>query len=137
MLLLASSSSGDGCVIWGMGIFFVAIVAFGIFSHRDEEKKKQELAKLPKAEREKLERMKLEREAERKHGEINQAMICPHCQSKGSVRVKKVIQKKGVSGGKATAAVLTGGASLLVAGLSRKEELSQAHCENCHNGWAF
>jgi hypothetical protein len=40
------------------------------------------------------------------YGPVNTAMVCPHCQTKGSVRTKQVTQKKGVSGGKATAAPL-------------------------------
>ncbi len=52
-------------------------------------------------------------------GELNRAMVCPHCQTRGSVYTKAVTQKKGVSGGKATAALLTGGVSLLATGLSR------------------
>jgi uncharacterized paraquat-inducible protein A len=71
------------------------------------------------------------------YGLVNSAMICPHCQTKGKVRTKQIIQKKGVSGGKATAAVLTGGLSLLATGLSRKEKLMQAHCDNCENTWLF
>jgi len=42
-----------------------------------------------------------------------------------------------VSGGEVTAAVLTGGASLLTTGLSRKEKHTEAHCENCGNTWYF
>ena len=42
-----------------------------------------------------------------------------------------------VSGGEVTAAVLTGGASLLTTGLSRKEKHAEAHCENCGNSWYF
>jgi hypothetical protein len=37
----------------------------------------------------------------------------------------------------ATAAVLTGGVSMLATGLSRKEKLTQARCDNCHNQWDF
>ena len=70
-------------------------------------------------------------------GPSNTAMICPHCQTKGQVRTKAVKRKKGVSGGKATAAVLTGGTSLLVTGLSRKEDLTQAHCMKCNSTWDF
>lgn len=62
-------------------------------------------------------------------------IICPHCQKKGNVRVKQVINKKGVSGDKATAALLTGGISLLATGLSRKEHGSLAHCDNCSMTW--
>jgi hypothetical protein len=70
-------------------------------------------------------------------GRINPAMLCPHCQTRGSVYTKAIIQKKGVSGGKATAAVLTAGFSLLATGLSRKEHLTQAQCANCRNTWRF
>jgi hypothetical protein len=70
-------------------------------------------------------------------GRLNQAMICPHCQTRGSVYTNAVTQKKGVSGGKATAALLTGGVSLLATGLSRKEHLTQAECANCKNTWTF
>jgi hypothetical protein len=64
-------------------------------------------------------------------------MICPHCQVKGQTRTKIVENKRGVSGGKATAAILTGGISLLATGLSRKEEATQARCGNCSNLWSF
>jgi hypothetical protein len=70
-------------------------------------------------------------------GPLNSAMVCPHCQSKGKVRTKHITQKKGISGGKATAAVLTGGLSVLAVGLSRKEANTQAHCDNCGSTWLF
>ena len=62
---------------------------------------------------------------------------CPHCNEKGSVHTKKVNNKKGISGGKATAAVLTGGTSVLATGLSRKEKQTEAHCTNCNITWTF
>ncbi|MBW2673815.1 MAG: hypothetical protein JRD89_10445 [Deltaproteobacteria bacterium] len=65
------------------------------------------------------------------------AMACPHCQAQGTVNTRRVKQKKGVSGGKATAAVLTGGVSILATGLSRKEKATRAHCTNCGNTWYF
>ena len=71
------------------------------------------------------------------HGPVNPAMICPHCNARGKVRTKPVDRKKGISGGKATAAVLTGGVSMLATGLSRKEHLTQARCDNCRNTWDF
>lgn len=70
-------------------------------------------------------------------GPINSALICPHCQTKGAVRTKQVDRKKGVSGGKATAAVLTGGVSMLATGLSRKERWTHALCEKCSSEWDF
>ena len=64
-------------------------------------------------------------------------MICPHCQTKGQVRTRQVKQKKGVSGGKATAAVVTAGWSLLGTGLSRKEKMTEARCNNCGAIWHY
>jgi hypothetical protein len=74
---------------------------------------------------------------ETQHGSANSALVCPHCQARGSVRTKAVTQKKGVSGGKATAALLTGGVSMLATGLSRKEKGTQAHCDHCGMTWSF
>jgi hypothetical protein len=48
-----------------------------------------------------------------------------------------VSRKAGISGGKATGAILTGGLSLLATGLSRKERLTEAHCDNCGSTWTF
>jgi hypothetical protein len=71
------------------------------------------------------------------HGPINPMMVCPHCNTRGQIRTKEVVNKKGVSGGKATAALLTGGISLLATGLSRKEAATQARCGTCRNQWCF
>lgn len=68
-------------------------------------------------------------------GEINPVMICPHCQTKGQVHTMEVTRKKGISGGKATAALLTGGLSLIGTGLSKKQKITQAHCDNCNMTW--
>lgn len=73
----------------------------------------------------------------KEYGEINSAMMCPHCQTKGKVRTKHITQKKGISGSKAAAAVVTGGVSILAVGLARKEGATQAHCDNCKNTWLF
>jgi len=72
-----------------------------------------------------------------KWGGVRPAMICPHCQTKGAVRTMRVRRKRGISGGKATGALLTGGLSLLATGLSRKETLTQAHCDTCNSTWDF
>jgi RecJ-like exonuclease len=65
------------------------------------------------------------------------AMVCPHCQVKGRVQTREVRAKKGISGGKATAAVLTAGVSMLATGLSRKEVVTEARCANCDSYWTF
>ena len=62
-------------------------------------------------------------------------IVCPHCQGRGQVHTKRVRVKRGISGGKATGAVLTAGFSILATGLSRKEAATQATCNNCHVTW--
>lgn len=64
-------------------------------------------------------------------------IVCPHCQVRGQVQTKPVTIKHGISGGKATAAVLTGGYSLLATGLSRKGTATQATCSNCRVTWTI
>jgi hypothetical protein len=64
-------------------------------------------------------------------------IVCPHCQVRGQVVTKRVKVKRGVSGGKATGAVLTGGLSILATGLSRKEAVTRATCGNCNTTWTF
>lgn len=65
------------------------------------------------------------------------AMVCPHCQTRGTVRTKQVKVKQGISGGKATGAVLTGGLSMLATGLSRKQLVTEAKCLQCGAVWHF
>ncbi len=67
----------------------------------------------------------------------NTAMICPHCQNKGSVHTMPVRRKAGISGGKVMGGLLTGGLSLLGTGLSRKDEVTAAYCHNCGATWDF
>jgi hypothetical protein len=71
------------------------------------------------------------------YGPRNPQMLCPHCTARGYIRTMGVVQKKGVSGGKATAALMTGGLSLFATGLSRKEAATHAWCGNCQNSWLF
>lgn len=62
-------------------------------------------------------------------------IVCPHCAVKGQVVTSEVRRKKGISGGKATGAVLTGGVSLLATGLARKEPARHMRCGNCRMEW--
>ena len=71
------------------------------------------------------------------HGTANAQMVCPHCQTKGKVLSKPISKKAGISGGKATGALLTGGISLLATGLSRKENFTEAYCKKCKSTWHF
>jgi hypothetical protein len=70
-------------------------------------------------------------------GPINPHLVCPHCQTEGRVHTKQVKTKKGISGGKAAAALFTGGWSMLATGLSRKEGSTEAHCDACNSTWHF
>ena len=62
-------------------------------------------------------------------------IICPYCQTQGDVSAKRVEQEAGVSGAKATGAILTGGLSLLFTGLSRKQKVLKHKCLNCKAEW--
>jgi hypothetical protein len=66
---------------------------------------------------------------------LNELLTCPHCQQRGGVMVSKVTRKKGISGGKATGAVLTGGLSVAATGLSRMEGVQHMRCTKCNVGW--
>jgi hypothetical protein len=71
--------------------------------------------------------------AERKASEAE--LVCPHCGTKGKVNTEVTRVKRGVSGGKATGAILTLGTSLLLTGLSRKEPAIKAKCGHCKMTW--
>jgi len=62
-------------------------------------------------------------------------ITCQQCGSVGTVTTKEMKKKSGISGGKATAAVLTGGFSILATGLSRKDKVTQMHCSACGVTW--
>ncbi len=72
-----------------------------------------------------------------KYGPIRPQMRCPHCDHDKCVRAQVVKSKKGISGAKATGAVITGGLSVLATGLSQKEYNTKAHCDNCGSAWTF
>lgn len=62
-------------------------------------------------------------------------IVCPHCTTSGHVTGHRTVVKRGISGGKATGAVLTAGLSLLATGLSRKEGVMAMSCDNCGMSW--
>jgi hypothetical protein len=53
------------------------------------------------------------------------------------VYTERTKMKQGISGGKATGAVLTMGVSMLATGLSRKQKVTKATCKNCGSEWVF
>lgn len=67
--------------------------------------------------------------------EQQKRIVCPHCNSTGTVTARQIKRKKGISGGKATGAIITGGASVVATGLSRKEGATQMSCSNCGTTW--
>lgn len=62
-------------------------------------------------------------------------LVCPHCGVRGQVSVEHVSRKQGISGGKATGALFTAGASMLLTGLSRKQMVRHCRCGNCNMAW--
>lgn len=62
-------------------------------------------------------------------------IVCPHCQTQGHVTSHLTRKKRGISGGKATGAVLTLGVSMLATGLSRKQTYTELKCANCGTKW--
>jgi hypothetical protein len=72
-------------------------------------------------------------------GQLNKALVCPHCTAQGTVFTAQVKRKAGISGGKAVLGVLSGGVSLLVpgVGLSRREQMTEAFCDRCKSVWNF
>jgi hypothetical protein len=62
-------------------------------------------------------------------------LVCPHCGIRGGITRSQDLVKGPISGGKATGAILTGGLSLLVTGLSRKTRVTLNHCRNCNTNW--
>lgn len=62
-------------------------------------------------------------------------IVCPFCQTAGRVTGVPGKRKKGISGGKATGAILTGGVSLLAVGLSKKARGLNCKCWNCDMSW--
>lgn len=62
-------------------------------------------------------------------------MICPHCQTKGSVSVSSERRKAGLSFPKLFLLVFTAGISFFFVGLARKESYNEASCANCSAKW--
>ena len=113
-----------------VGLIFLFVVVAGVAENK-------KVAAMSPSDRETYQAKQRAAVLTKEHGQLHPMMLCPHCQEKGNVRTQPVKRKKGVSGGKATAAILTGGVSLLATGLSRKEQATEAHCANCGSTWDF
>jgi hypothetical protein len=60
--------------------------------------------------------------------ERDRRIVCQFCHESSCVTTRSKRVKRGVSGGKATAAILTSGYSMLGVGLSRKQEVTELSC---------
>jgi hypothetical protein len=107
--------------------FFAFAVVIGFWISGIDSKK---LSYLNPEERKEYDRSKL-------LGPVRPQIVCAHCQVRGGVRTKGIQKDCGISGKKATVAALTGGISILATGLSKEENLTQAHCDNCGSTWAY
>lgn len=112
----------------------IVVLVFILIAWSDEKQKKYKMSPLELSEYEKKKRDNLEGFL---HGAIVGSFICPFCQNTNCVRIKRIEKKTGISGGKATGALLTGGVSLLVTGLSKKEKVTEAYCSKCKQTWHF
>ena len=120
-----------------MAVITVLVLVFVVVAVMLDRMEKQKIALMTPEDREKYLMQKQELNLLTQRGAVNPLMICPHCQTKGKIRTKSVVQDKGISGGKVTAAVVTAGVSILAAGLAKKENVTQAYCEQCNNSWIF
>jgi hypothetical protein len=67
--------------------------------------------------------------------QVNDKLVCPHCATTGQVKASVVSRKQGITGGKATGALMTGGLSMAATGLSRKQIMRHMACGNCGTEW--
>jgi len=133
MQLVGVALGGVVCV--GLFIALILFVVIGI--KESENERTQKLVKMSPDEQKEFFADELAMKNKRLWGPINPPMVCPHCQTVGCVRGQAMLQKSGISGAKATGAILTGGLSILATGLSQKENKTQAHCDKCGSTWIF
>lgn len=72
-----------------------------------------------------------------KFGYLNPKLVCPHCQTRGEVRTKRIDRSVGVSGAKVAAAVLFSPLLLFFTGIGRREGATRATCDRCSSTWTF
>lgn len=67
-----------------------------------------------------------EHKHERRHGDVNRQLVCPHCQVKGKVRATSTTQATGTKG----PSILTGWLFRTIVKSGKK-----CHCDNCGTSW--
>jgi hypothetical protein len=73
--------------------------------------------------------------AERARRQAMAKIVCPHCHVAGQVQTTRTKVKDGISGGKATGAIITAGASVWLTGLAQKKPATLNTCGNCNSTW--
>ncbi len=71
------------------------------------------------------------------YGQINSQMVCPHCQTIGTVRTKAIAQNDELNAREAIIAVASEGLSLFLPKSPQQEKTTQSHCDKCGNTWTF
>jgi hypothetical protein len=124
---------------WVALVAIVVLIIAGIYRVQDSEERT--IAAMAPEERAQYRQARVDYWRNREATQREEKALTEHGPSnpwmKGTVRTRDVQKKKGISGAKVTAAVITSGVSVLATGLSRKEKLTQAHCENWGSDWLF
>lgn len=60
-------------------------------------------------------------------------VVCRSCGTQGHCTAKRVQRKNGIDGTKASAAILTGGTSILFTGPSERHASTRVHCRACNS----
>lgn len=122
-----------GLSVIGLALSFLGYMVYWWFTMTPDQRQEW-FMEYQREQKERAEKNAIKkREAEL--GTVNPLLECPHCHAVGGVYTKPVKKGQGVSGSKLTAAWLTGGWSILVAGLSRNESMLQCFCERCTVRW--
>lgn len=116
LLFFASSHASDSPI---PGLIVLALVGGGMYAYNSNPNVKA----------------RKQAAADRK-ASLDAQIKCPHCEVRGSVTTSQVKKKRGISGGKVTGALMTGGVSLLATGLASKHKYNQYGCRNCGQVWA-
>jgi hypothetical protein len=134
-----SSAKIDDTFSMVIAVFMVSI-AFGSMAHdgasaerwanRQEEEriKYNNLSTIDKEKYDKDLAQKEEKTKERRYGEINKKVMCPHCQTRGFVRKQL--------GTRLIRASVRGLPEPIAAGTNTKLKVTKFRCDNCETDWS-
>ncbi len=124
VLLLILWQKASGFVIFLALALVVAIIYFWMEKQRERAEEQERIMRMSPEELAQYERQKAETQLSLAFGPLNAALVCQHCQTKGSVR--------------STAAVRTSTAKLNTIGGHQavtSTKVTQRHCGNCQTTW--